>query len=52
MEPSIRELSYTAIRPQRLAIILNKLAAGAQTAGVSSKADRRRAEADQVARMR
>jgi len=52
MEPSIRQLSYSAIKPARLATILAKLSAGSQAAGIYSKAERRREESAQVARLR
>ncbi|KAL1413544.1 Rab GTPase-binding exocyst subunit S15 [Vanrija albida] len=52
MEPSIRQLSYAAVRPARLSAILAKLAKGAQAAGATAKAERRRVEAESVSRLR
>ena len=54
MEPSIRQMSYAAVRPIRLAVILAKLAkAAAVTGGPAGqgKAERRRREADEVAKL-
>lgn len=52
MEASIRRLSYHAVKPQRLAMMLTKLAAGAAALGVVNKAERFRDEAAQVSRIR
>lgn len=52
MEPSVRHLSYAAVKPQKLSVILNKLAAGSMAMGSTAKAERRRAEAEAVARLR
>lgn len=52
MEPAIRDLSYRAVKPPRLAAILLKLARGAQAQGAAQKAERRRNESDQVSRVR
>lgn len=52
MEPSVRELSYRAVKSQRLATMLGKLSAGAAAMGNNSKAERRRAEAETVSRFR
>lgn len=52
MEPSVRELSYRAVKSQRLATMLGKLSAGAAAMGNTSKAERRRAEAETVSRFR
>ncbi|KAL7421699.1 Rab GTPase-binding exocyst subunit S15 [Cryptotrichosporon argae] len=54
MEPSIRQLSYAAVKPARLSIILAKLGKAAQMAGGPAgqgKAERRRVEAEQVYRL-
>ncbi|KAK4689058.1 exocyst complex component 6, partial [Tremellales sp. Uapishka_1] len=54
MEPSIRHLSYSAVKPQRLATILAKLGKGAAIGGPNSnyaKSERRRREADEVAKL-
>jgi hypothetical protein len=51
LEPSIRQGTYAAVKPVRLAIILAKLARGLGTVPTSQaqqRADRRRREADQV----
>lgn len=52
LETSIRQLSYTAVKPHRLSTMLSKLASGSQAMGAHSKAERRRAEALEVARVR
>jgi hypothetical protein len=52
MEPSIRQLSYGAVKPARLSLILSKLAAGSTALGIHTKAERRREEAALVARLR
>lgn len=51
-EPSVRQISYKAVKPTQLAAVLTKLAAGAIVSGQSNKAERRRAEAETVARLR
>ncbi|WVQ82288.1 hypothetical protein IAT38_004416 [Cryptococcus sp. DSM 104549] len=54
MEPSIRSMSYQAVKPLRLAMILAKLGKGASAMGGQAnmfKAERRRGEADSVARL-
>jgi hypothetical protein len=54
LEPSIRQSSYAAVRPTRLALVLQKLAKGTAATpggGAMSRAERRRMEADQVARL-
>lgn len=52
MEPSVRQLSYGAVRPSRLAAVLSRLANGAQAAGQVNKAERLRVEAHAVSQMR
>jgi hypothetical protein len=54
MEPSIRQMSYAAVKPIRLAVILAKLGKAAAIAGGpvgQGKAERRRREADEVAKL-
>ncbi|RSH87449.1 hypothetical protein EHS25_003359 [Saitozyma podzolica] len=54
MESSIRQTSYAAVRPMRLAVILAKLGKGAAVMGGPAgqgRADRRRREADEVAKL-
>lgn len=54
MEPSIRNGSYAAVKPIRLAVILTKLSKGAAVLGGpihGNRAERRRREADEVARL-
>lgn len=55
MEPSIRQMSYAAVKPMRLATVLAKLGKGAAASGGSAstimKVERRRKEADEVARL-
>lgn len=54
METSIRQMSYAAVRPIRLAVILVKLGKGAAAAGgpaAMGQSDRRRREADEVAKL-
>lgn len=54
MESSIRSMSYASIRPLRLAVVLAKLSKGAAAIGgpaMSAKAERRRKEADEVAKL-
>jgi outer membrane protein assembly factor BamB len=54
LEPSIRQSSYAAVKPTRLALVLQKLAKGTAATpggGAMSRAERRRMEADQVARL-
>jgi hypothetical protein len=54
LETSIRQSSYAAVKPNRLTIVLGKLAKGtAATAGGGSinRSERRRMEADQVGRL-
>lgn len=52
MEPSVRQLSYGAVRPSRLAAVLSRLAAGAQASGQVNKAERLRVEANAVSQVR
>ncbi|WVQ99360.1 hypothetical protein IAU59_006493 [Kwoniella sp. CBS 9459] len=54
MEPSIRSMSYSSVKPIRLAVILAKLGKAAAVTGGQHgmiKAERRRMEADQVAKL-
>lgn len=54
MEPSIRSMSYPSVKPLSLAMILAKLEKAASSQGGQTnmfKAERRRGEADQVARL-
>ncbi|KIR67312.1 hypothetical protein I314_02530 [Cryptococcus bacillisporus CA1873] len=54
MEPSIRSMSYPSVKPLSLAMILAKLGKAASSQGGQTnmfKAERRRGEADQVARL-
>ncbi|WWC70274.1 uncharacterized protein I206_104224 [Kwoniella pini CBS 10737] len=54
MEPSIRSMSYPSVKPIRLAVILAKLGKAHALGGVQSsmvKAERRRREADEVAKL-
>lgn len=54
LEASIRQTSYTAVKPLRLSTVLTKLARGTSavpSSGAMSRAERRRMEADQVARL-
>ncbi|WWD17361.1 hypothetical protein CI109_101802 [Kwoniella shandongensis] len=54
MEPSIRSMSYSTVKPIRLAVILAKLGKGAYMTGGQAnvfKAERRRQEADDVAKL-
>lgn len=52
MEPSVRQLSYQAVKPQKLATMLGKLSAGASAMGSPTHAERRRVEAETVSRFR
>lgn len=52
MEPSVRQLSYRAVQPQKLATMLGKLSAGASATGNATKAEKRRVEAETVSRFR
>jgi hypothetical protein len=57
MEPSIRSLSYAAVKPARLSAILAKLGkppppGSRQSLQLAERSQRRRAEAEQVARLR
>lgn len=52
MEPSVRQISYKEVKPAKLASVLTKLAAGAIVVGQNAKAERRRAEAESVSRLR
>jgi hypothetical protein len=54
MEPSIRQMSYAAVRPVRLANILLKLSRGAAAMSgpaALGRSERRRREADEVAKL-
>jgi hypothetical protein len=54
MEPSIRQLSYAPVKPNRLAVILAKLGKGAAAAGGPAgqgRSERRRMEAEAVSRL-
>ncbi|TYJ55946.1 hypothetical protein B9479_003331 [Cryptococcus floricola] len=54
MEPSVRSVSYPSVKPLRLAMILAKLGKAAAAHGGQAnlfKAERRRGEADEVARL-
>ncbi|WWC89397.1 uncharacterized protein L201_004321 [Kwoniella dendrophila CBS 6074] len=54
MEPSIRSMSYSSVKPIRLAVILAKLGKAHALGNVQSsmvKAERRRREADEVAKL-
>ncbi|OCF42940.1 hypothetical protein I317_03292, partial [Kwoniella heveanensis CBS 569] len=54
MEPSIRSMSYSSVKPIRLAVILAKLGKAAAITGGQNgmlKAERRRREADEVAKL-
>ncbi|EIW70745.1 hypothetical protein M231_02602 [Tremella mesenterica] len=54
LEPSIRQMSYSAVQPSKLVIILTKLSRAAHLAGGPAnlgRAERRRHEADEVARL-
>ncbi|WVF71415.1 hypothetical protein IAT40_006219 [Kwoniella sp. CBS 6097] len=54
MEPSIRSMSYSSVKPIRLAVILAKLGKAAAVTGGQNgmiKAERRRREADEVAKL-
>ncbi|WVR07118.1 hypothetical protein IAU60_004159 [Kwoniella sp. DSM 27419] len=54
MEPSIRSMSYASVKPIRLAVILAKLGKAAAASGGGAnmaKAERRRREADEVAKI-
>ncbi|WVQ72415.1 hypothetical protein IAR50_001967 [Cryptococcus sp. DSM 104548] len=54
MEPSVRSVSYSSVKPLRLAMILAKLGKAAAAQGGQAnlfKAERRRGEADEVARL-
>jgi hypothetical protein len=54
MEPSIRNMSYSAVKPVRLAVILAKVGRGTAAAGsaaAANKADRRRQESEMVSRL-
>lgn len=52
MEPSVRQISYKDVKGVKLAAVLTKLAAGAIVSGQQAKAERRRAEAEMVSRLR
>ncbi len=54
LEPSIRQLSYSAVNPRKLSIVLLKLSRAAQAVGGpagSGRAERRRLESESVARL-
>lgn len=54
LEPSIRQLSYAAVNPRKLSIVLTKLSRASQSnAGPAAmgKAERRRLEAESVGRL-
>ncbi|BEI79982.1 hypothetical protein CcaverHIS002_0105110 [Cutaneotrichosporon cavernicola] len=52
MEPSVRQLSYSSVRPARLSAVLTRLAAGVSVSGRMNEAERLRAEANSVGMLR
>ena len=55
MEPSIRSMSYAAVKPARLSVMLLKLSRGlamGKTPIMQGRADKRRREADEVGRLK